>query len=373
MFTFNDDLEDLYGKDRLLEKLNKNNSKYDENTIDYLKKELLNQRKSTYSDIKEINDLLLYNNTNRINHFDYDENDDLNIINSKGIELINFDILNIESLVEKIEKNFILNQCYPIKNEIIYHGFNDNKINELSSWEYYFQIENIMSPIFFEISKILKEFNIIIEKRQNPEKLIKEIINYKPNQEFNLNEFQIILKISYLLPLIKVSIQHSKEFININLDSFCQIRISNLIKFFEDYFSTCMEKLIIYNSNNSFIHCIFLLNFDKNESFITFFVFLLNKNDYDKILLRYINKTIEDDNENDYHFFNLENNKKSKKNKILEISDDLIKKNQKIELYRIDFAYLDNIKKNQQIPKWKKSITESNVQYLTYGYLTTGY
>jgi len=375
MFVYNDDLEDYYGKDLISEKLNKNNSKYDENTIIYLKKELSNQRKSKYSDLKDINNMLLNNNNSSnnkiINHFD--EMDNENDIITKGIELNDFEILNIESLSEKIVNSFILNQCYPIKNEIIYHEFNNNQMNELLSWEYYFYIENNMSPIFFEISKILNEFNNIIENRNNPEKLIKELINYKPTEEFNLNEFQIILKISYLLPLIKLSIKHSKSFININLDTLFEIKISNLIKNIEDFFSTCMEKLIIYNSNKDLIFCFFILNFDKNESFVPFFVFLLNKEDYDKILLKYINKNIEEEDENDYHFFNMENNKKSKKKKILELSDDLIKKNQKIELLRFDFSYLDNIKKNQNIPKWKKSITDSNVQFLNYGYMTTGY
>lgn len=367
--SFTDDLEEIFGKEKIDNRINKINKKYDERTINDLTKKLLEQRQIPNTNFHEINKKIL--KKNNLNSFD-DE-----YIDYRGIELKNFDILNLNDLILKINQNYIINQSTPIKNKVLYHGFQDdeNLLSELSEWEFYFNITTIMSTIFFEISTILHTINDLLKETKNIEKelliLMKSILNHKQNGEFDLNEFQNILKNSYLFPLIQLVLQNSNDFKqnSLKLKNLSEMKIELSIKKFEEYFNVCVEKIIIYNTIDMNL-CIFILNFDINEPFISFFVFKLDKDDYIQILLNFINKDIE--NEIEDHIFNTESKKKIKDKKISNITNDIEKENKKIEILRTELDYIDT-KKTNDIPKWKKAITDSKIHYLNYGFMTTGY
>jgi hypothetical protein len=366
--SFTDDIEEIYSKEKIENKLNKINQKYDETTINNLAIKLLDQRQISNTNFYEINKKILKKNTNAF---------DDEYIDYRGIELKNFNILNFNDLILKINQSYIINQRAPVKNKVLYHGFQDdeNLLSSLLEWEYYLNITNIMSTIFFEISKILYLLNDLLKENEKIEKhlltLMKEILNHKQNGEFDLNEFQNILKNSYLFPLIQVVLQSSNDFKqnSSKLKNFSEIKIELSIKKFEEYFNACVEKIIIYNTNDMLL-CIFILNFDINEQFISFFVFLLDKDDYVQILLNFINKDIE--NEIEDHIFNTESKKKVKDKRILNITNDIEKENKKIEILRTELDYIDT-KKTNNVPKWKRAITDSKIQYLNYGFMTTGY
>jgi hypothetical protein len=316
---------------KLKNKLKKTNLEYDEYTVKTLSKKFENELEKNKNYFNLINKQFNKNSSNT----DY---------NGLYIGRDNYEILNFEEFLKLIVKEYILyniDEYNPLikYNNIIYHGFNNkDPLTLLSYWgDNYIKFENYMSPILFSINNTIKNLNLNLKKHIiDKENTIESI-----NQNFEN---------SFFSPLIY------KFKVNQNFD------IEFIIKEIESKLNCFLTKLFIINFCIPLAIFVFLIN--ENDRFIFFLSFKINDNDYKQLLYEYINRNIEME-EDDLFFNKFEKNKK----KYIEINEINQKENSKIEILRTELNHIDE--NNSSTLKWKKKLTESKLNYITYGYMTT--